>query len=264
MAIYRNVQMSFWTDAKVVDDFTPEDKYFYLYLCTNPHTTLAGCYEISLRQMSSELGYSMHSVENLLERFENVHKVIRFSPDTKEVLLLNWHKYNWTDSDKFKKALYREIESVKNPDFKRFLTGVAEGDDTVSIPYPYGMDTTVTVTVTDTVPKKVYPYKEVISYLNEKAGTAYRAGAKDTQSHIRARFEDGFTLEDFQTVIDKKCAEWKGTEMEKYLRPATLFGTKFESYLNQRGTNKRPNSFSNFEQSTTDWDDVAYQIMATQ
>lgn len=261
MAIYRNVQMSFWTDAKVVDDFTPEDKYFYLYLCTNPHTTLAGCYEISLRQMSSELGYSMHSVENLLERFENVHKVIRFSPDTKEVLLLNWHKYNWTDSDKFKKALHREIESVKNPDFKRFLTGVAEGDDTVSIPYPYGMDTTVTVTVTDPVLKKPYPYKEIIEYLNEKAGTAYRAGAKDTQSHIRARFEDGFTLEDFRTVIDKKCAEWKGTEMEKYLRPATLFGTKFESYLNQHGTNKRPNSFSNFEQSNTDWDDLAYQIM---
>ena len=261
MAIYRNIQMSFWTDTKVVDVFTPEDKYFYLYLCTNPHTTLAGCYEISLRQMSSELGYSMHSVENLLERFEKVHGVIRFSPDTKEVLLLNWHKYNWTDSDKFRKALYKEIESVKNPDFKRFLTGVAEGDDTVCIPYGYGMDTTVTVTVTDTVPKKVYPYKEVVSYLNEKAGTAYRSGAKDTQSHIRARFEDGFSIEDFRTVIDKKCAEWKGTDMEKYLRPATLFGTKFESYLNQRGANKKTTGFNNFEQTTTDWDDLAYQIM---
>ena len=262
MAIYRNIQMSFWNDAKVVDDFTPEDKYFYLYLCTNPHTTLAGCYEISLRQMSSELGYSMHSVENLLERFEKVHGVIRFSPDTKEVLLLNWHKYNWTDSDKFRKALYKEIETVKNAEFKRFLTEVAEGEDTVSIPYLYGMHTTDTVT--DTVPKKVYPYKEVVSYLNEKAGTAYRAGAKDTQSHIRARFEDGFTIEDFRTVIDKKCAEWKGTEMEKYLRPATLFGTKFESYLNQRGANKKTTGFNNFEQTTTNWDDVAYQIMANQ
>ena len=46
MAIYRNVSMSFWTDSKVADDFTAEDRYFYLYLFTNPHTNLCGCYEI--------------------------------------------------------------------------------------------------------------------------------------------------------------------------------------------------------------------------
>ena len=54
MAIYRSIQMSFWTDSKVVDEFTPEDRYFYLYLFTNPHTNLAGCYELSLKQASVE------------------------------------------------------------------------------------------------------------------------------------------------------------------------------------------------------------------
>ena len=52
MALYRTIQISFWTDTKIVDDFTPEDKYFYLYLFTNPHTNLSGCYEISKNQMS--------------------------------------------------------------------------------------------------------------------------------------------------------------------------------------------------------------------
>lgn len=80
--------------------------------------------------------------------------------------------------------------------------------------------------------------KAIIDYLNDKAGTAYRHSSKDTQSHIRARLADGFTVQDFRTVIDKKVDEWKGSEMEKYLRPSTLFGTKFEGYLNQKTTKK--------------------------
>lgn len=76
------------------------------------------------------------------------------------------------------------------------------------------------------------PYENIIARLNEKAGTNYRATSKATQGHINARLAEGFTVEDFYTVIDKKCLEWKGTEWEKYLRPETLFGTKFENYLN--------------------------------
>lgn len=75
-------------------------------------------------------------------------------------------------------------------------------------------------------------YKTIIDYLNEKAGTAFKASSRDTQKHINARLAEGFTVEDFKTVIDKKCTEWKGTEWAKYLRPMTLFGSKFESYLN--------------------------------
>ena len=78
--------------------------------------------------------------------------------------------------------------------------------------------------------------QEVIDYLNEKAQTKYRATTAKTRSLIHARLSEGFALNDFKTVIDKKCAEWKGTEFEKFLRPETLFGTKFEGYLNARQT----------------------------
>lgn len=77
-------------------------------------------------------------------------------------------------------------------------------------------------------------YSSVISYLNEKVGTNYRPSSKKTQSCINARVDEGFTLDDFKTVIDKKAEEWIGTEFEAYLRPETLFGTKFESYLNAK------------------------------
>ena len=151
MAIYRNIQMSFWTDSKVVDDFTPEDKYFYLYLMTNPHTNLAGCYELSLKQASDETGYTKDVISNLLERFEKVHDIIRYSKDTKEVLLLNWSKFNWTRSESFQKPLIKEIELVKNDNFKQFLWDILYGVHTVPRPSSDGVGTTDTVTVTDTV-----------------------------------------------------------------------------------------------------------------
>ena len=81
-------------------------------------------------------------------------------------------------------------------------------------------------------------YNVVIDYLNEKASTSYRPNSKDTQKHINARLTDGYTVDDFKTVIDKMCLKWMGTEYEQYLRPATLFGTKFENYLNANIQNK--------------------------
>ena len=76
-------------------------------------------------------------------------------------------------------------------------------------------------------------YSEVIKYLNEKANTNYRPSTKNTQSFINARLKEGFTVEDFKKVIDVKAKSWVGTDFEKYLRPSTLFGTKFENYLNE-------------------------------
>ena len=76
-------------------------------------------------------------------------------------------------------------------------------------------------------------YSLVIDYLNKKANTNYRPTTKNTQSFINARVKEGYTVEDFKKVIDSKSKEWLNTDFEKYLRPATLFGTKFESYLNE-------------------------------
>lgn len=75
----------------------------------------------------------------------------------------------------------------------------------------------------------------VISYMNNKLGTKYKHTSEYIRKYIKARLGEGFTPEDFYTVIDKKIHEWTGTKMEKFLRPETLFGTKFQQYLNQIG-----------------------------
>ncbi len=85
-------------------------------------------------------------------------------------------------------------------------------------------------------------YREIVDYLNAKAGTAFRTSSVKTQSLIEARLNQGFTQADFYKVIDCKTDEWRGGEFEKYLCPETLFGNKFEKYLNQKRENKN-NSF---------------------
>ena len=74
-------------------------------------------------------------------------------------------------------------------------------------------------------------YAAIIDHLNKKAGTNYKPTTKETQKHINARLNEGYTLDDFKAVIDRKCSEWLGTHMAEYLRPSTLFGNKFEGYL---------------------------------
>jgi len=80
--------------------------------------------------------------------------------------------------------------------------------------------------------KEAIPYSTIIQYLNEKTGKKFKPTSKATQRRIKARWNEGFRVEDFVRVIDTKVADWKGSpKMSEYLRPDTLFGAKFESYL---------------------------------
>lgn len=97
--------------------------------------------------------------------------------------------------------------------------------------------------------KEIYslvPFQEIIDYLNQKTGKSFKASSKATQKHVKARWEEKFTLDDFKRVIDKKSSDWMSdSKMSKFLRPETLFGNKFEGYLNevpiqQAGTQFKP------------------------
>lgn len=151
MAIYRNIQLSFWTDNKVEDEFTPEDKYFYLYLMTNPQTNICGCYEVSYSQLTNQTGYSKDTIIRLLDRFENEHKVIKYSKTNKEILLLNWYKYNWSKSEKVLKGVLTVAQHIKTKEFQKYVINTVDkvSKDTLSIPYAYTMETSVSDSDTD-------------------------------------------------------------------------------------------------------------------
>lgn len=124
----------------------------------------------------------------------------------------------------------------------------------------------------DIVAQTEYPYKAVIDYLNKKTGREFKDKSKDSRNHIKARCDEGYTLEDFKKVIDNKVSEW-GMEprngekdMRPFLRPCTLFGSSrnFENYLNQ-GLSRRENvgnsKFHNFEERTYDMDQLTRDLL---
>lgn len=114
MAKYRSIQTSFWSDTKIIDEFTPEDRYFYLYLLTNEKSNQLGCYELSIKKMCNDTGYNKEIIKNLIDKFQNIHKIIYYDFKTKEIFLKNWHKYNWLDSDKTRVCIEKEFALIKS------------------------------------------------------------------------------------------------------------------------------------------------------
>ena len=116
MGIKRIVDTAFWTDGKV-DDFSPEDKYFMLYLLTNPFSTQLGIYEVSIKQVAFQLGYSVDTIKTLIDRFENKYGMIVFSPDTNEIAIKNFLRHSIIKGGApVRDCLIKELKKVKNKD----------------------------------------------------------------------------------------------------------------------------------------------------
>lgn len=253
MAFYRQVWLSFWSDPKIDDDFTPEDKYFYLYLLTNPQTNVCGCYEVGMKQMERQTGYNADTIKRLLERMKIVHQVIDYNLENKEIYILNWYKYNWSNSgdvlngvyknaskiktESFRERIYETIESLKNSGFT-FKEGnkTRPSEDPLKTYSSSNINNNSSSSLSDSI-------KEIIDYLNTRCNKHYTLKNKTNISHIKARLSEGFTVDDFKTVIDKKADAWMDDpKMCDYLRPETLFSGKFESYLNEQAVKPRAKS----------------------
>lgn len=136
---FRKINVSFWQDSFVLEELTPEDKYFYLYLMTNSKTNQLGCFSIPIKVIELETGYCRESILKLLDRFCNTYNKILYCKETSEILILNWGKYNWSKSPKVLSCILSDLKNVKNTEFKRFLVNLllekGYSIDTVSIEY---------------------------------------------------------------------------------------------------------------------------------
>ena len=130
MGVKRVVDTSFWTDGKV-DEFTPEDKLFMMYLLTSPFSTQLGIYEISIKQVAFHLGYSMDTVRNLIERFENKYRIIIFSQSTNEIAIKNFLRHSIIKGGKpVEDCIKREMAKVKNKSLiSKVFSHISDKDD---------------------------------------------------------------------------------------------------------------------------------------
>lgn len=105
--------------------------------------------------------------------------------------------------------------------------------------------------------------EDVVTFLNSTVGSNYKSTTGKTRKLIAARLAEGFTIDDFKAVITKKAKEWQNTDMAQYLRPETLFGTKFEGYLNQPEVrNNRRSPISRAEQERQEGIDAVNRLIA--
>jgi uncharacterized phage protein (TIGR02220 family) len=179
-----------------------------------------------------------------------------FAFESGVVVIKDWKIHNYIRKDTYNTTIYgdekEQLSQDENGSYTLSPRAVDEPSPQVRLgKVRLGKDSNIYSSSNDEPHIDLKTFKEIISYLNEKAGTKYRASGSKTQRLIKARFNDGFNDEDFKKVIDIKVAEWSGTDMAKYLRPETLFGTKFESYLNQEvkksKTNKGGDSYGGLE-----------------
>lgn len=133
MSVKRIVDTSFWTDTKV-DDFSPEDKYFMLYLLTNPFTKQLGIYEISVKQAAFQMGWSADAFNVLLDRFENKYHMIRYSEETGEIAIKNYLRHSIMKGGKpVEDCIRQDMEKVKNKDLIKYVFGSLYGREGMNV-----------------------------------------------------------------------------------------------------------------------------------
>lgn len=118
----RVIDTSFWTDDKVMDIFSPEDRYFFLYLMTNPHTTQLGIYAINKKYIALETGYSIESVKVLLDRFQNKYEIIKYSEATSEIAIKNYLRHSIVKGGKpIEDQITAEIKKVQDKSLLKYV-----------------------------------------------------------------------------------------------------------------------------------------------
>ena len=159
------------------------------------------------------------------------------------VVIKDWKIHNYIQSDRYKPSLQPEREllaitankeyALTNSDVSNVDTECIQNVSIGKVRLGKVRLGKVRLGKNNILSSKLDCTDEIIQHLNMRTGAKYKSNTAKTKQLINARLNEGFTLDDFKTVIDKKCVEWCGTDFEKFLRPNTLFGTKFESYLNQ-------------------------------
>lgn len=170
------------------------------------------------------------------------------------VVIRHWRIHNYIQSDRFQNTIYQdeksqlEYDQSKVANFntgKKCIQNVSNTEPQVRLGKDrLDKDRLTTYSAdSDESHDEPIPYQEIVEHLNNTCGKGYTHTGKSTRKLIRARWNDGFRLDDFKKVIDTKSRDWlKNKDMNKYLRPETLFGTKFETYLNEGPRSNRNSS----------------------
>tara|TARA_R100001460_G_scaffold21960_4_gene44660 strand:+ start:5794 stop:6603 length:810 start_codon:yes stop_codon:yes gene_type:complete len=224
---FRKIHDTFWTDPDI-EDLTPEQKFFYLYLITNPSINQIGLYEFSFKRASFETGYNQETIEKLLLFFENEEKIKR-SLFTKEILVVKFWHHNKSTSPKVLQHVNSLLDNVK---------------DRSLIQYVYSMDTLSQEEKEEEeekekkkTKKKVQSSKKIvldlIDFWNNKNGCSLKFTTKKS-NQVKARLNTFSVDELKKAILNRSNDEWINNEGIKFKSDWESFwrnDEKVERYL---------------------------------
>lgn len=193
MGIKRVVNVDFWNDDVVAEKYTPEDRYFFLYLLTNPNTTQSGIYHLPIRTIAFETGYAEDEVENLLNKFQKEYKNIIYSYKTNEIAILNFLKHSIIKGGKpVEDCLRKEMEEVKDK----------------------------------TLIHKVYEH--IIDYMNLQINLKAKNGSKSMYVGIKNVLSDILEINNNEVVVEfaEKQIGYKNYEQRKNINYEKFYANK--------------------------------------
>lgn len=219
------------TDAFLDMPATAQNLYFHLNMHADDDGFLGNAKTIRRMVGASEDDLKVLVAKQFILVFPDGVAVIR-----------DWHIHNYIQKDRYHPTVYdRDKEQLQLTSSKRYEIKKKKVD-TPCIQDVNKLDTEVRLGKSKSKSKSInsstkveppIPYKEIIQYLNQKTGAHYRPSSKANQKLIKARWNEGYKLKDFKTVIDNQAYSWQNTKFWKYMRPETLFApSKFEGYLN--------------------------------
>lgn len=258
MAKYRQLHTSFWQDGFVLD-LTPEEKYFYLYIMTNPKTSQCGIYELPKRIIETETGYNRETVQKLLQRFVD-YKKIDYHEGTKELMVINWIKYNPPNNNNAMKCVVKELNEVKNLDFSTLYVKLA-------IENGYSLEGLIRGLqgAYEGLPSnKIINNKEKIKSNKEEVITAEETSATKTSKNDKKHYAEFVTMTEEEysklieqygkTPVDEKIIDlnlWKGSKGKKTKSDYMTIISWIRKDGNNKGVNHGNNS-RDFEQELKD------------
>jgi len=277
MARYRKVDTKIWADEKF-RAFSDDGKLAFLFVLTHPHLTALGAMRGTLNGLAAELGWTPKRFQTAIALAIQCG-MIEVNEQASYIALPNFLRYNAPEGpNSVTKAWVAALESLPEcPEKRDLIWRCRKYLDTRSREFRDNLGPAVWESfpddISDAIPdaygdaspiqeQEQEPEQEQehepdnppkppegadvaplwLDLLNRETGTAFTATEANLRP-IRARIRDGHSLAQARTVVQAKVREWRGTEFDKYLRPATVFGPKFDSYLQAavKGTTRRTN-----------------------
>lgn len=216
-----------------------------------PLSTQALYFHLSMRADDDGFINNFKKIQRMIGASEDDIKVLIMKNfiipfDSGVVVIKHWRIHNYIQKDRYKPTMYTEekkqLDLKENKGYtlinKQCIHNVSKLDTQdrleLELELELDKDNIYIVENVNAHDDSSIPYSEIIDHLNNLTGASFKHSTKKTKDLIKARFKEGFTLENFKMVIEKKVIDWKNDDkMKKYLRPETLFGNKFEGYLNE-------------------------------